>query len=335
MVDAVTDRGRSTLEPSGMRVVSAGHPEATILRIVVVGPEKATRLVAHAVKDPEAARIVELNSIAEAEDWLTGCHVDLLVVDASLVEGVQTDTLRTFRCSPLGAFTAVCVVGQGAGFTDPELLRSLRAWYCSFEDEATFASVLECGTCARASAGGGFVLSGALPGGGIRFILPILEAERRSGRLVLEPLGDETEQLTVWIRDGEPIAAYADGVRLDDPIGRAHAVSGGWFSFVETTVDRDVLRPLDARSDHVGRAGLPPSAPRSAIELRERLRVVLATARTVGEMRDAIQSLLDLGIDKAAEDGDTSLMDSLADLSILLQKNKIDEAFRLLKMVLK
>ncbi|MBN1423482.1 DUF4388 domain-containing protein [Candidatus Fermentibacteria bacterium] len=325
---------RPSPDSAGIRLVGGRQREARGLRLAVVGPEK-TQHLAGRVSGRMPVEVMGLSSLSQAQCWLTGHYADGLLVDSAVLGEVPVEWLVGFRSSPLCVSAVMCVVGEGSDFVNRELLRSLRAWSCSYDDEEALCSFLECGAGVRVASRSNFALSGALPGGGIRVILPMLEAERRSGRLVIEPVDSSAEQLTVWIRDGEPIAAYASGVRCKDPLGHAQDIADGWFSFVETAVDRDVLLLLDAWSDRVTSAGEAPRAHRAGGELRERLRVALAAARTIGEMRDAVQSLLDMGIDKAAEDGDTSLMDSLADVSILLQKNRIDDAFELLKRVMK
>ncbi|MCU0610247.1 MAG: hypothetical protein MUE60_00475 [Candidatus Eisenbacteria bacterium] len=162
-----------------------------------------------------------------------------------------------------------------------------------------------------------------------------MESERRSGRLVVQPRDESRDQITLWVRDGEPLAAYSEGMRLDEPLKLIGDVFDGWFGFIETAVDRDMLMRLDAWSDQVSGKNVGVQTDREAGGLRQRLRVALMTARTIGEMREAVESLLDAGIDRAAEDGDTSQMDRLADVSILLQKNQIEEAFKLLTVMLR
>ncbi len=331
--EAGVDRPVHPTDDARVRLVSAEPSEASLPSVLVVGGEPIRALVARAA-DSLPVRIVEAGSLGEAEANLAAHEADVMVVEEGLLEAIPAARWERLGSCPLVASTVVCVVADGTQ-SSGDRARAVGAWTCSLEDHRLLHAFLTACVAIARRARRGFTLAGTLPKGGIRLVLPLIEAERRSGRLVVQPSAPGEDYVSVWIRDGEPVVAYAGGVRLEDPLSRACEVTSGLFRFTETTVDREVLESLDAWSDRLCTSGGSPRRRPSPRQLKERLRVALSSARSIGEMRDAVQSLLDLGIDRAAEEGDMSLMDTLADVSILLQKNKIDEAFKLLKTILK
>jgi hypothetical protein len=154
--------------------------------------------------------------------------------------------------------------------------------------------------------------------------------------LVVQPKDTTQEPAVLWVMKGEPRLAYSGGTRHDDPLEQIAEITEGWFTFIQAEIDRDKLRMIEAWS----RGAQPdeeetPVSSKTPVGLRDRLNASISSARNIGEIRDAVQSVLDAGIDRAAEDDDTLLMDRLADVSILLQKDKIEEASALLTALLR
>jgi hypothetical protein len=325
---------RPKAQQLSMRLVDGCDSHRGMIRVLVVGSEQTFQLTTRILAG-SSAKITAVESLREAECWLTGCHADLVLADAWALGDPMVERLCGLRTSPLCASTLLLIVGEGEEFRTHQCVPKCRAHLFSYDDEERLRSFVECRLIAHNAIRSLFALGGSLPSGGIRSILPILESERRSGRLVVQPRDESRDQITLWVRDGEPLAAYSEGMRLDEPLKLIGDVFDGWFGFIETAVDRDMLMRLDAWSDQVSGKNVGVQTDREAGGLRQRLRVALMTARTIGEMREAVESLLDAGIDRAAEDGDTSQMDRLADVSILLQKNQIEEAFKLLTVMLR
>lgn len=329
------DPGEAAAEQRTMRVIHGCAAGPWPLDVAVIGPPRAREAAVRACKGLPF-RLAALSGLTEGEGWLTAHHADLVLVDESVLKDRPQERLAQLRGSVFHITPVICILGDGPVGRGCRCQPGVYAYVFAYDEADELSAFIHCTADALTADRSRFRLSGSLPAGGVRIVISLLEAAQHSGRLVVRPRDPACDQIVLWVMRGEPKAAYSRGARHADPMSQIAEVSEGWFSFVESEVDHDRLRMVDlwSRAEDRPKGDAGPACGQSK-GLRQRLLAAIASADDIGEIRDAVQSVLDAGIDKAAEEGDTAAMDSLADVSILLQKNRIKEASALLARLLK
>jgi|GEM_PF-3246236 len=304
------------------------------MNILIIGSDSTNERIRGFIP-PREWVIFHVPSIHSAIGWVTAYHADVAVFEEDLILHKPETTIEEFYGVAFSRCVVPCVVSDSSGMWGRESYGTVNAWRFSldrdkkqFLDFLDFLSMNEPLPPIRGS------LTGVLPPAGIRQIMPIIGAGRRSGRVVVSNGKDPGTQHILWIRQGDLVLSNSKTSEKSDLLDRLDELSSGWFCFVEAPIDDELI---DKAREWYGSIHDADTLDREdwdssgSTNLRQRFRETIASARSLSEIESILKSFLEMGIDKAAEHEDIVLMDKLADLSILLEKNELGKAIHLLR----
>jgi len=304
------------------------------MNILIIGSE-STKEHVHACISQRDWITAHVPSIRSAVGRITAYHTDVAVFEEKLIRTDPETTVEQFYDGAFSQCIVPCVVSESSQHWGREKYGSVNAWRFSLiRDTGPFLDFLDFLSMNEPLPPIGCSLAGVLPPAGIRQIMPIIGAGRRSGRVVVCNGKEPGIQHILWIKQGDLVLSNSMITEEMDPLGRLDALTSGWFCFVEASVDDELID--NAREWYGSKNEDEPLEKRDwestgSLNLRERFRDALASARSLNEIESILKSFFEMGIDKAAEHEDIVLMDKLADLSILLEKNELGKAIHLLR----
>ena len=304
------------------------------MNILIIGSESINERLRECIHQ-RSWTVIHVPSIRSAMGWITAYHADVAIFEEDLIRAKPEDTIERFYGISFSQCIVPCVISESSEYWGRDRYGTISTWRFSLvRDVDQFLDFLDFLGRNEPLPPIGCSLAGVLPPAGVRQIMPIIGAGRRSGRVVVCNGKDPGKQHILWIRQGDLVLSNSRSSEETDPLAELEQLASGWFCFVEAPVDEEII---DNAREWYGSRHTDQTLEREdweaegASNLRERFRDAVSSARSLKEIETILKSFLEMGIDKAAEHEDIVLMDKLADLSILLEKNELGKAIHLLR----